>query len=132
MYKLLIRDRSLWVLQVAKDSFGFDSLNSEEIASILTRALEISTKPSSVSASFARSQDMIYSEYKNGKAYYSIMRAGKDHLLSIGRPKEGILAYLVEPGQTYSGKRMLVDEVFSRFKGEIRISDPYVGKRLLI
>lgn len=125
-----ILERALWVLWVAKEKLQTKILSAEQIASVLRDAQEISIKATSISQALKRAGDKIHSYQQDGEIFYEIMKAGKDHLLSL-RGEGTLEVFYFEPEQKYSSKRLLAIGILNALSGELRMVDPYCGERTL-
>lgn len=123
-------ERVLWVLWVAKDKLGIQKMNAEQIAAILVEIKEVSINPNSISRSVSRSGNKIHTYSGKEKSNFGIMGEGKDYLLSKVSKNITEVCYF-EPGQKYTNKKILSEKVLTSLTGELRIVDPYCGKRTL-
>lgn len=124
-------ERGLWVLLVAKNKLGVKGLSSKNIAEILVNE-GISVTPASIAHSFARAraEGKVHTYVKDGVKCFQIMKKGEDSLLPVSE-KEGVQVLYLAPRKPFSGKKLLVEEVLKKLKGEIKISDPYCGEKTL-
>ena len=58
------------------------------------------------------------------------MRSGKEHL-SSQIEKDGVELFYFEPGQKYSSKKFVTENILKELNGDLRIVDPYCGERTL-
>lgn len=123
-------ERGLWILWVAKDNLGVKKLTAEEIASIIRDVKEVSAKARSFINSFNRAQEKVHIYQEGDKISYEIMKAGKDHLISL-KKEDFLTLFYFEPEKRYSSKRVLSKEILQKLNGEIRIVDPYCGQKTL-
>jgi len=122
--------RSLWILWVTKDKLKIKKLTAEQIASIIRNVKEISIDAKSITRSFNKAGDKIYTYKESEEVYFEIMKPGKDHLIS--HIKEGsIEVFYFESDKRYTSKRILSKNILHNLKGELRIVDPYCGERTL-
>lgn len=122
--------RSLWILWVTKDKLKIRKLTTEQIASIIRDVKEISIDAKSITKSFNKAGDKIYTYKEGEEVYFEIMKPGKDHLIS--HIKEGsIEVFYFEPDKRYTSKRILSKNILHNLKGELRIVDPYCSERTL-
>lgn len=122
--------RSLWILWVTKDKLKIKKLTAEQIASIIRNVKEISIDAKSITKSFNKAGDKIYTYKESEEVYFEIMKPGKDHLIS--HIKEGsIEVFYFESDKRYTSKRILSKNILHNLKGELRIIDPYCGERTL-
>lgn len=122
--------RSLWILWVTKDKLKIKKLTAEQIASIIRNVKEISIDAKSITKSFNKAGDKIYTYKESEEVYFEIMKPGKDHLIS--HIKEGsIEIFYFESDKRYTSKRILSKNILHNLKGELRIIDPYCGERTL-
>lgn len=122
--------RSLWILWVTKDKLKMKKLTAEQIASIIRNVKEISIDAKSITKSFNKAGDKIYTYKESEEVYFEIMKPGKDHLIS--HIKEGsIEVFYFESDKRYTSKRILSKNILHNLKGELRIVDPYCGERTL-
>ena len=122
--------RSLWILWVTKDKLKIKKLTAEQIASIIRNVKEISIDAKSITKSFNKAGDKIYTYKESEEVYFEIMKPGKDHLIS--HIKEGLIeVFYFESGKRYTSKRILSKNILHNLKGELRIIDPYCGERTL-
>jgi len=122
--------RSLWILWVTKEKLETKKLTAEQIASIIRDVKEISIDAKSITKSFNKAGDKIYTYKEGEEVYFEIMKPGKDHLIS--HVKEGsIEVFYFEPDKRYTSKRILSKNILHNLKGELRIVDPYCGERTL-
>ena len=128
-----ILNRGLWVLWVAKEKLGIKKLTAEQIALIIREVEEINIDAQSITNSFNRAGDKIYTYHtyrEMEEVYFEIMKPGKDHLMS--QAKEGsIEVFYFEPGKKYTPKRLLAKNILAGLTGELRIVDPYCSERTL-
>ena len=123
-------EMGLWILWIAKEMIGINKLMAEQISSIIVSAYEVSLKEKSLTYSLNRAGNKIHRHSKDGKVYYEIMRAGKDHLIS--QVKEGsINFYYFEPDKKFSSKQILAKNILTDLKDELKIVDPYCSERTL-
>jgi len=122
--------RSLWILWVTKEKLETKKLTAEQIASIIRDVKEISINAKSITQSFNKAGNKIYTYKENEEVYFEIMKPGKDHLIS--HIKEGsIEVFYFESDKRYTSKRILSKNILHNLKGELRIVDPYCGERTL-
>lgn len=122
--------RSLWILWVTKEKLEIKKLTAEQIASIIRDVKEISINAKSITQSFNKAGNKIYTYKENEEVYFEIMKPGKDHLIS--HIKEGsIEVFYFESDKRYTSKRILSKNILHNLKGELRIVDPYCGERTL-
>jgi hypothetical protein len=105
-------------------------LTAEQIALIIREVKEVGIDAKSIAKSFNRAGDKIYTYHEKGEVYYEIMKSGKDHLISQVK-KGSIEVFYFGPDKRYTSKRILSKNVLNNLKGELRIVDPYCGKRTL-
>jgi len=123
-------EKGLWVLWVAKEKLGIRKLTAEQIAKIIIDVKEISCKPISIARSFVRAGDKIHIYRNEGKAYFEIMKPGKDHLIS--QIKEGSTRlFYFEPDKRYTSRTLLSKNILDNLEGDLKIVDPYCGERTL-
>jgi hypothetical protein len=123
-------DKGLWVLWVAKEKLNIKRLTAEQIASIIREIKEISIDARSITNSFCRAKNKTHTYKENGETYFTIMKPGKDYLLSL--VKEGYVEiFYFEPGKPYSNKRIVSKEILNTLKGELKIVDPYCDAKTL-
>ncbi len=123
-------ERSLWVLWVVKEKLGIKRLSAGEIASIMRDIKEVSIDERVITNSLNRAGDKIHAYQENGKAYFEIMKHGKDYLAS--QIRGGFIEVLYfEPNKHYTSKRLLSKNVLDNLYGELRIVDPYCSERTL-
>lgn len=123
-------DKALWILWIAKDKFGVDSLSSEEIAFIIMDSKEMNISEESINQALRRAgSEKIFKYSKNGKVYYRIMKPGKEYLGS--QIQSSLEVFYFKPGKKYTNRRILVTKIFDDLKGELKIVDPYCGERTL-
>ena len=123
-------ERGLWVLWVTKEKLGVKKLTAEQIARIIRDVKEVSCKPISITRSFSRAKDKIYTYKEDDEIYFEIMKQGKDNLISQIK-EESIEVFYFEPDKQYTSKRLLSKNILDNLKGELRIVDPYCGERTL-
>lgn len=123
-------ERGLWILWVAKDRLQIKRLTAEQIASVIRDVKEVSIEARSVTKSFNRAGDKIYTHHENGEVYFEIMKPGKDYLISEMKESSMQVVYF-EPGKRYTSKRLLSKNILDSLKGELRIVDPYCSERTL-
>ncbi len=123
-------ERGLWVLWVAKDKLKIKMLTAEQIALIIIDVKEISINAESITRTFNRAGDKIHTYHKNEEVYYEIMKPGKEHLATQLKD-ESINVYYFKPEKEYTSKKILVKNILSNLKGELKIVDPYCGERTL-
>lgn len=123
-------ERGLWILWVAKDNLGVKKLTAEEIALIIRDVKEVSTKARSFINSFNRAKDKVHIYLEGDKTSYEIMKAGRDHLISL-KKEEYVNLFYFEPEKRYTSKRILSKDILLGLKGNIKIVDPYCGERTL-
>lgn len=123
-------ERGLWILWVAKDNLGAKKLTAEEIALIIKDVKEVSSKAISFTNSFNKAKDKIHIYQDSDEVRYEIMKAGKDHLISL-KKEEYINLFYFEPEKRYTSKRVLSKDILLGLKGNIKILDPYCGERTL-
>jgi len=122
--------RSLWILWVTKEKLETKKLTAEQIASIIRDVKEISIDAKSITKSFNKAGNKIYTYKESEEVYFEIMKPGKDHLIS--HIKEGsIEVFYFESDKRYTSKRILSKNILYNLKGELRIVDPYCGERTL-
>jgi hypothetical protein len=139
-------ERVLWVLLVAKDKLQVKMLAAEEIATIFREVEEIGINAVIIRNALIQAVRMrqVYAHRENGRVYYEIMKPGRDRLLSpikreaerktptqTDTEKNPVEVYYFEPEKKFSSKRRLVNEILKGLKGDLRIVDPYCGKRTL-
>jgi len=123
-------EKGLWILGMAKEKLGIKKLTAEEIVSIMRDVKQVKINAKSITNSFNRAGDKIYSYREDGEVYFEIMNVGKDYLVS--QAKEGsIQVVYFEPDKQYTSKRLLSRNIFSGLKGDLRIVDPYCSERTL-
>lgn len=123
-------EMGLWVLWIAKEKSGFKKLTAEQIAIIIREDREISITAKSISKAFSRAQDKLYTHHTGKKASFEIMKPGKDHLISlVGKGFTEVFYF--EPDKRYTSKKVLSKKILGILKDELRIVDPYCGKRTL-
>jgi len=121
---------ALWVLWIARDKFGMRKLSAEQIASVIRDVKEISIDGKSITQSLNRAGDKIHKYQVGNKAYFEIMKPGKELLLS--QIKEGsIELFYFEPDKRYTNKKMLSKCILDNLTGELKIVDPYTSERTL-
>lgn len=120
----------LWVLWVAKDKLQIKMLSARQIASVIRDVKEISINAESITRAFNRAGDKIHTYHQNEEVYYEIMIPGKEHLATQLKD-ESINVYYFKPEKEYTSKRVLVKNILSNLKGELKIVDPYCGERTL-
>ena len=124
-------DMALWVLLVAKDKLGIEQLAADDIADVLVQAKERSTTPQAIANAFNRaSGKKIHIITGGSKAYYQIMKEGRDHLIRDSKEASLLLHYF-EPGKPYKNKSVLRENIFPSLGGPLKIVDPYCGIRTL-
>ena len=123
-------EKGLWVLWVAKEKLGIKRLTAEQIASIIRDVKETSVEAKSITYSFNRAGDKIHTYQEDGKAYFEIMKLGKDHLISQVR-EDSIEVFYFEADKRYTSKRILSKNILDSIEGELRIVDPYCDERTL-
>ncbi|MDG3546625.1 hypothetical protein [Methanobacterium formicicum] len=123
-------ERALWVLWVAKDNLNIPQMNSKQIAAVLIEVKEISINPTSISKAFSRAGNKIHTYSGKEKSSFGIMGEGKEYLRSKINKKITEVCYF-EPGLKYTNKKILSEKVLSTLNGELKIVDPYCGKRTL-
>lgn len=101
-----------------------DRFSIQEISSYLIKKPRINTSPPAVKYALNSAKN---ATHKSGNLY-KLMQNGRDILESEAKER-GVL--LIEPGKPFSGKIRLVEEVFSKLNGDIKICDPYCGNGLL-
>lgn len=122
--------RSLWILWVTKEKLEIKKLTAEQIASIIRDVKEISINAKSITQSFNKAGNKIYTYKENEEVYFEIMKPGKDHLISHMK-KGSIEVFYFESDKRYTSKRILSKNILHNLKGELRIVDPYCGERTL-
>jgi len=123
-------ERGLWILYVAKERLQIKRLTAEQIASIIRDVKDVKIEAKSITKSFNRAGDKIYTRRENGDVYFRIMKPGENHVTS--QIKEGSMQIVYfEPGKPYTGKRLLAKNILDSLKGELRIVDPYCSERTL-
>lgn len=123
-------EMSLWVLWVAKDKLEIKKLTAEQIAFVIRDVKEMGIDAESITKSFNRAKDKIYTYIEKDATYYEIMKPGKEHMLS--KIKKGVLdVFYFEPERKYSSKKFVMGKILSDLKGELRMVDPYCGERTL-
>ena len=124
-------DMALWVLLVAKDKLGIEQLAADDIADVLVQAKERSTTPQAIANAFNRASGKKIHIITGGpKAYYQIMKEGRDHLIR-GSEEASLLLHYFEPGKPYQNKSILREKVLPLLGGPLKIVDPYCGIRTL-
>lgn len=122
-------DMALHILWASKD-VGIRKLSAQQVSSILRDAHEVSIETKSISKALNRAGRRIHTHREGGEILYEIMKAGKNHLMSLR--SEGTISVLYfAPEQRYSSKRLLASDVLNTLSGELRIVDPYFGERTL-
>ncbi len=122
-------DMSLWILWVAKEELGVRRLTAKQIAALI-REKEVSINARSVTNSLSRSGVRVHIHKEQGSVHYEIMKSGKDHLVSK-TTKGSIEAFYFEPGKRFTTKRLLSEDILGLLKSDLRIVDPYCGRRTL-
>lgn len=83
-----VKERSLLVLKIAKDSFKIDGLTPPQVAKILTEKFRISTTRQAVGMVLKDSGDLV-DRVPEGSAYrYRIMHPGEEHLAKSSNKKK--------------------------------------------
>jgi len=123
-------EMGLWVLWVAKDKIGIKKMTAEQIASIIRDVKEVSIDAKSINCSFTPAKGKVHIYHENGYVYFEIMKAGKNHLLSL--IKQGsVEVFYFQPDQKYSTKRTLSKGIMEGLQGKLQIVDPYCSERTL-
>lgn len=123
-------ERGLWVLWVAKDELKIKKVTAEQIALVLREIMEVSVEPKSIINAFNRAKDKKIHVFKNGETSFEIMKPGKEYLSSKIKTNITTVFYF-EPGKKYTNKQILSEKVLSNLRGDLKIVDPYCGKRTL-
>lgn len=80
---LNVLDRSLMLLEAAKNDHGIDGLTSTEIANVLTEKFRIPTTYNAISMALSEAGSLV-DRRKIGRSFqYRIMKPGEDHLAQL-------------------------------------------------
>ena len=124
-------EQGLWILFVAKEKLGVKRLSRREIVELAREAKEVNIDDQSLLQAFRRAGNMLHTTHGEDKiTYYEIMKSGKDHLLSEERA-ESVSVFYFEPGEKFSSKRVLSQDIIRGLKGRLKVVDPYLGVRTL-
>jgi len=129
-YKTVL-ERGLWVLWVAKEKLGIKVLSAKQIASIVRDVKEVSVTERSIANAFGKAGNKIHVyKRKYDTSLFQIMKSGKDFLRSK-LSEEQVEIFYFEPGNCYSSKRILSNDLLGKIEGDLGIVDPYCGTRTL-
>lgn len=124
-------EQGLWILYVAKERLGVKRLSRRQIVELAREAKEVNIDDQSLLQAFRRAGSMLHTTHGVDKTtYYEIMRSGKDHLLSA-KAAGSVSVFYFEPGEKFSSKRVLSQDIISGLKGHLKVVDPYPGVRTL-
>ena len=124
-------EQGLWILYVAKEKLGVKRLSRRQIVELAREAKEVKVDDQSLLQAFRRAGNMLHTTYGEDKiTYYEIMKSGKDHLLSV-EAAGSVSVFYFEPGEKFSSKRVLSQDIIRGLKGHLKMVDPYPGVRAL-
>lgn len=129
-YKTIL-EKALWVLWVAKEKMELKVLSAKQIALVIRDVQEVSITERSVANAFGKAGNKIHiHRRKNDSCLFQIMRSGKEFLESK-MSNDQIDVFYFEPGNRYSSKRVLTNNLLEKIDGDLGIVDPYCGARTL-
>ncbi len=123
-------DMALWVLLAGKDKLEIAKMSADDISDVLVQNKERSVMPRAIANAFNRAGKKVHVITVESKAYYQIMKEGRDHLIQNSKESHLQLHYF-EPGKPYKNKSVLREKVFPLLSGQLKIVDPYCGIRTL-
>ena len=123
-------EQGLWVLYVGKEKLGIKHLSRRDVVEVAREVKEVSMAPDSLLQAFRRAGDMIHATKVGQTTVYEIMKPGKDHLLGV-KEAGSISVFYFEPGEKFSSKRVLSQDIIQGLKGHLKVVDPYPGVRTL-
>jgi hypothetical protein len=75
-----VKDRALWLLQIANDDFSIDGLSAPEIAKVLTEKFRLTTTHQAVRQSLERANRLVDRDSRGPVTRYRIMDPGEKYL----------------------------------------------------
>jgi hypothetical protein len=114
-----VKDRSLWILLLAKEKLQIPNLSTYEIQKILTEVFEVSVTVPGVRYALNKAKREVHRIPTKKGDRFAIMQEGKDALFTQ------LSVLIVEPEKAYKAIRDF-QTLFAALTGHVRICDPYV------
>lgn len=118
----------LTTLHLSKESFNEDYLSAYEISEALGE-LGYDVKRDQIAKAFKRTKGTVRTKQEEEVVKYKIMQPGEEMVEKKLLLDHSDIIY-IDSGKPFTGKRKL-ESILSNLSGDVRICDPYYGKKSL-